>query len=89
MNLLSGMEKFGFSMDGELDILADEKQKKGPDIAIHFRRIILRTLHPRLFYGILERWEHLRLAFVRIINVCVLHFTGCDRRFICRVSPAE
>ena len=29
MNLLSGMEKFGFSMDGELDILADEKQKAG------------------------------------------------------------
>lgn len=29
MNLLSGMEKFGFSMDGELDILADEKPKKG------------------------------------------------------------
>ena len=28
MNLLSGMEKFGFSMD-ELDILADEKPKKG------------------------------------------------------------
>ncbi len=28
MNLLSGMEKFGFSMDGELDILADEKSKK-------------------------------------------------------------
>jgi hypothetical protein len=28
MNLLSGMEKFGFSMDGELDILADEKPKK-------------------------------------------------------------
>ena len=29
MNLLSGMEKFGFSMDGELDILADEKPKAG------------------------------------------------------------
>lgn len=28
MNLLSGMEKFGFSMDGELDILADDKPKK-------------------------------------------------------------
>ena len=28
MNLLSGMEKFGFSVDGELDILADEKPKK-------------------------------------------------------------
>ena len=28
MNLLSGMEKFGFSMDGELDILADDKTKK-------------------------------------------------------------
>ncbi|MBQ7149017.1 MAG: DUF2225 domain-containing protein [Pseudobutyrivibrio sp.] len=28
MNLLSGMEKFGFSMDGELDILAEEKAKK-------------------------------------------------------------
>ena len=27
MNLLSGMEKFGFSMDGDLDILADEKAK--------------------------------------------------------------
>ncbi len=30
MNLLSGMEKFGFSMDEELDILADDKPKKGP-----------------------------------------------------------
>ena len=29
MNLLSGMEKFGFSMDEELDILAEEKPKKG------------------------------------------------------------
>lgn len=28
MNLLSGMEKFGFSMDGELNILADDKPKK-------------------------------------------------------------
>ncbi|MBE5911666.1 DUF2225 domain-containing protein [Pseudobutyrivibrio sp.] len=28
MNLLSGMEKFGFSMDGELDILAEDKPKK-------------------------------------------------------------
>ncbi len=28
MNLLSGMEKFGFAMDGELDILAEEKAKK-------------------------------------------------------------
>ena len=28
MNLLSGMEKFGFSMDGELDILADDSAKK-------------------------------------------------------------
>ncbi len=28
MNLLSGMEKFGFSMDEELDILAEEKPKK-------------------------------------------------------------
>ena len=29
MNLLSGMEKFGFSMDGDLDILAEEKPKNG------------------------------------------------------------
>lgn len=29
MNLLSGMEKFGFSMDGDLDILQDDKPKKG------------------------------------------------------------
>lgn len=28
MNLLSGMEKFGFSMDEELNILADDKPKK-------------------------------------------------------------
>ncbi len=28
MNLLSGMEKFGFSMDGDLDILAEDKPKK-------------------------------------------------------------
>ncbi len=28
MNLLSGMEKFGFSMDGELDILKEEKKEK-------------------------------------------------------------
>lgn len=31
MNLLSGMEKFGFSMDGELDILKEETNKKGND----------------------------------------------------------
>ena len=33
MNLLSGMEKFGFSMDGELDILADDKPKKEKAVA--------------------------------------------------------
>ena len=33
MNLLSGMEKFGFSMDGELDILAEEKPKKSEEEA--------------------------------------------------------
>ena len=27
MNLLSGLEKFGFSLDGDLDILADEKKQ--------------------------------------------------------------
>ena len=31
MNLLSGMEKFGFSMDEELNILADDKPKKAAD----------------------------------------------------------
>lgn len=31
MNLLSGMEKFGFSMDGELDILQEENNKKAED----------------------------------------------------------
>ena len=31
MNLLSGMEKFGFSMDGELNILAEEKPKKNEE----------------------------------------------------------
>ena len=34
MNLLSGMEKFGFSMDGELDILADEKKAHIPIVAM-------------------------------------------------------
>ncbi|QFJ55743.1 DUF2225 domain-containing protein [Pseudobutyrivibrio xylanivorans] len=33
MNLLSGMEKFGFSTDGELDILADDKPKKEKAVA--------------------------------------------------------
>ena len=33
MNLLSGMEKFGFSMDEELDILKDDSNKQGAKFA--------------------------------------------------------